>query len=148
MGGIVCAVRGGPDSRPTIDKAIQLARETNLKVSFLYVVNLDFMSHTSSSRVHTLLKDMDQMGEFILLQVQEEAAAKGVEAEGLIRHGNVADEIAGFCHEIGADYLILGLPQIKEERSVFTETKLNRLIERIEAQTGAKVVLAEEGAQV
>ena len=37
MPGIVCAIRGGPASRPTIAKSIQLAEETGLTLYFLYV---------------------------------------------------------------------------------------------------------------
>ena len=50
MPGIVCAVRGGPASQPTIEKAIALALETGLPLCFLYVVNLDFLSQTPTSR--------------------------------------------------------------------------------------------------
>ncbi len=64
MSGIVCAVRGGPDSQPTISKAIAWAKETELPLYFLYVVNLDFLTHTSSSRVHTVTQQIEQMGEF------------------------------------------------------------------------------------
>ena len=39
MSGIVCAIRGGPDSQPTIRRAISLAKETNLSLYFLYVIN-------------------------------------------------------------------------------------------------------------
>ena len=42
MSGIVCAVRGGPASQPTLQRAITLAKETGLPLFFLYVVNLDF----------------------------------------------------------------------------------------------------------
>ena len=47
MPGILCAVRGGPASQPTIAKAIALAQETGLPLYFLYVVNLDFLSLVS-----------------------------------------------------------------------------------------------------
>ncbi|RMF49572.1 MAG: universal stress protein, partial [Anaerolineae bacterium] len=47
MSAIVCAIRGGPASQPTIRRAIALALETSLPLHFLYVVNLDFLSSTS-----------------------------------------------------------------------------------------------------
>jgi hypothetical protein len=70
IGGTVCAVRGGADSRATIDKAIDLSKETGLPLYFLYIVNLDFLYHTSSSRVNTASEQIRQMGEFILLNAQ------------------------------------------------------------------------------
>ena len=85
MPGIICAVRGGPDSQPTIKKAISLAKEVSLPLYFLYVVNLDFLSHTQSSRVSTISEEMGEMGEFILLIAQQKASKEGITAEGVLR---------------------------------------------------------------
>jgi nucleotide-binding universal stress UspA family protein len=147
MSGIVCAIRGGPDSQAAIAKAIALARQTDLPLYFLYVVNLDFMSHTTSTRVHTISEEMRQMGEFILLAAQAQASTHGVAAEGVVRHGNVAREIGGLCHELAVDYLVLGRPQFEKEESVFTQDLLAQFIRETEEQTGAKVVMPEGGAQ-
>ena len=144
MGGIICAIRGGPNSQPTIERAVALAKETGQPLYFLYVVNLGFMSHTSSARVHTISEEMDQMGDFILLMAKDEAARQGVEAQGVIRHGNVLDEIVALCRELQAGYLVLGHPKIGREDTVFTHEQLQRFVARIEEQTGAKVVLAGE----
>ena len=84
MSGIVCAVRGGPASQPTIHKAILLAQETGQKIHYLYVVNLDFLERTASSRTHTITKELRQMGEFILLTAQVQAQSQGVDADGAI----------------------------------------------------------------
>jgi len=147
MSGIVCAVRGGPDSRDTIARAIAQAQATGLPLYFLYVVNLDFLSHTSSSRVHTISQEMHQMGEFILLAAQAKAEAQGVQAEGVVRHGNVGEEIVKLCHELNVDYLVLGRPKVQEEESVFTQELLRKFIEDTEEQTGAQVLLPEGGSE-
>jgi nucleotide-binding universal stress UspA family protein len=145
MSGIVCAVRGGPDSRPTIEKAIELAKESGLALYFLYVVNIDFLDHTIRSRVQTISQQMQQMGEFILLTAQATASEKGIEAQGIVRHGNVTHEISALCHEIKADYLVIGRPKFHLEDNLFTETLQDEFIQRIEEQTGARVVLTEAG---
>lgn len=147
MPGIVCAVRGGPHSQPTITRSISLARETGETLYFLYVVNLDFLSHTTSSRVHTISKQMSQMGEFILLMAQDAAARQGVEAKGVIRHGDVGEEIIGLCHELQADHLVLGKTKVEQEDTIFTGDLLRQFVARIEEQTGATVVFPEEGVQ-
>lgn len=143
MPGIVCAVRGGPASKPTIARSISLARETGQTLHFLYVVNLDFMSQTSSSRVHTIAEQMEQMGEFILLMAQDAAARQGVEAKGAVRHGNVSEEIIGLCHDLGADYVVLGKPKVEQEDTVFTEERLHQFAAETEERCGAKVVFPE-----
>ncbi len=143
MPGIVCAVRGGPASKPTIARSISLAQETGQTLHFLYVVNLGFMSHTSSSRVHTITEQMDQMGEFILLMAQDAAARQGVEAKGTIRHGNVSEEIIGLCHKVGADYVVLGKSKVEHEDAVFTEERLHQFAAETEERCGAKVVFPQ-----
>jgi nucleotide-binding universal stress UspA family protein len=142
MSGIVCAVRGGPDSKPTINKSIELAKLTDLTIHFLYVVDLDFLTHSSSSRVATITTEMDQMGEFILLVAQEKAESQNITADGSVRHGIVRDEIISFCREIQADYVILGQPHTRREENVFTRDLLQKFVERVEEESGTKVVLA------
>jgi len=146
MAGIVCAVRGGPDSQLTIRRAISLAQETGLPLHFLYVVNLDFLTHTTSSRVRTISEEMRQMGEFILLAAQSKALVEGVTAERVIRQGNVGEEIVNLCRELAADYLVMGWPQIEQEESLFTHERLQAFIRETEERTGARVLLPEGGA--
>jgi nucleotide-binding universal stress UspA family protein len=143
--GIVCAVRGGPASQFTINKAINLARETALPLYFIYVINLDFLSHTASSRVHTITEEMREMGDFILLNAQEKAGAKGIDAQGVVRKGNVGEQIIIMCKEVDADYLILGQPRGLEDKDVFTHEIINQFRQRIESESGSQVVLVVEG---
>jgi RNase H-fold protein (predicted Holliday junction resolvase) len=83
------------------------------------------------------------MGEFIMLSAQATAKAKGIEAQGLVRHGNITDEISRLCRDIQADYLVVGRPKFHREDSHFTQTLLADFIKRVEEQTGAKVILSE-----
>jgi nucleotide-binding universal stress UspA family protein len=145
MSGIVCAVRGGPNSRHTIDRAVALANETGLALHFLYVVNLNFLTHTVTSRVRTISEEMRSMGESILYTAQTQAQDQGVTAQAVVRHGNVLEEISKLCHELSADYLVLGRPGGEQEHDVFTEPQQAHFQEQIEHETGAKVVLAEGG---
>jgi hypothetical protein len=147
MSGIVCAIRGGPGSQPTIARSISLAQETGETIYYLYVVNLDFLSHTSSSRVHTISEQMTQMGEFILLMAQDTAVCQGVAAERVIRHGAVQAEIIALCHELEANYLVLGRPKVDHGDAHFTQDMLHTFVERTEEQTGATVVFPEGEAQ-
>lgn len=142
MSGIVCAIRGGPGSKPTIEKSIELAKETELTIHFLYVVNLDFMSKTSASRVSHLYQDLDQMGEFILLMAQERAESKGVMADGTVSHGTVREEIIKLCHDMNANYVVLGRPQMKEDVNVFTHDLLSDFEKQVQEESGAVVVIA------
>ena len=143
MSGIVCAIRGGPDSQATIAQAIALAQQTDLPLHFLHVVNRDFLSRISSSRFHTILAQMRQMGEFILSVAQDSATQQGITAQGAVRHGNVREEIINLCHELPAEYLVLGQPDVQRHVSVFTQVLLTKFIARTEKETGAKAVLSK-----
>jgi nucleotide-binding universal stress UspA family protein len=145
LSGIVCAIRGGPASRKTIDEALKLAVETSQSLYFLYVVNLAFLSHTASSRVRTISKELRQMGDFIILAAQERAHAQGVDAQGFIRQGNVEKEIISVCNEVGANYLVLGKPLGQDEEDTFTHERILEFIQRIEAESGAQVIVVEGG---
>jgi nucleotide-binding universal stress UspA family protein len=147
MSGIVCAIRGGPHSRVTITRAIDLAKETSLPLSFLYVVNLEFLSHTISSRVHTIQEEMQQMGEFILLTAQASAEESGIKSQGIIRNGKVREELIRLCHELKTDYLVLGQPKIEREDSLFSQEMLKQFVEKTERETGARVILADNEAE-
>lgn len=144
MSGIVCAIRGGPASRPTIEKAINLAKETKLPLNFLYVVNLDFLAFTSSSRIHLISKQMREMGEFILITAQSKAQSEGVPANGIVRQGNIREEIISICLETGARYVVLGKPKIQsEEENVFTKEHLDEFALKLKTESGAEIVLTE-----
>jgi len=142
MPGIVCAIRGGPDSQPTIEKAIEAAIETGLTIHFLYVVNLDFLTHTASSRVHIITEEMEEMGDFILRAAQAEAEGKGVATERIIKHGKVGNVISDVCHELGADYVVLGRPRGKTKKDVFTHAQLVEYAQTVKELTDAEVVFA------
>lgn len=142
MPGIICAIRGGSASQSTIDKAIHVAAENKLPLFFLYVINLDFLSHTSISRTHVLLEELREMGEFILLSAQSQAENQGVLSKGFIRKGQIINEITQLCMEVEANFVILGQPKGLNDKDVFTQERLNAFGQQIEEQSSAKVIFA------
>ena len=140
MSVILCAIRGGPECLPAIAQAITLAQETGFTVHFLYIVNRDLLSSANSAQARAISGQIRQMGKSVLRTALALSSAQGITAQGVIRQGNVGDEIASLCRDLGADYLILGRPQAHEERNVFSEALLPEFIEQIEKQTGAEVV--------
>ncbi len=144
MSGILCAIRGGPSSQPTILKAIELAQDTDQVIYFLYVVNLDFLTHTSSSKTNHISKEIEEMGEFILLSAQEQAEKGGVKAQGIIRDGKVLEEILSCCEEYKPAYLILGRPQEDMENNLLTLERLGSFADQIKEVCQAEVVFTEK----
>ena len=146
MSGIVCAIRGGASSKPTINLAIQTAIQTNLPIYFLYVLNLDFLKRGRQSRTQTISEEMQELGEFILLAAQAQAEQKGVASEGIIREGHVVgDVIIALSRELSADYVILGRPQEAKSENVFTHEQLDLFGRYIEEETGAQIIYPSGG---
>ena len=42
---IICAVRGGPESRETVTQAINLALEYEARLTFLHVLDAEFLEY-------------------------------------------------------------------------------------------------------
>lgn len=143
MSGVICAIRGGPSSQHTVTYATRLAKETELPLYFLYVVNLDFLARTESSRTRLISKEMHEMGEFILYTAQESAEEQGIVANGVVRHGEVTEEIIGLAKELSADYIVLGQPEGVDEKDVFTMARLREFSERLSQESGTEVIITE-----
>ncbi len=60
-----------------------------------------------------------------------------------MRHGSVADEIVQLADELNASHIVMGRPGGEEEENVFTEARMQEFRDRIEAESGAKVIVAQ-----
>ncbi len=136
---IVCATRGGEGSGPTIQHAIGLARERGLRLTFLYIADLEFMKHTMTGRTSLAAGELHKMGEFIMLTLVEQAQEKGIEADFAVREGRFRDELLRYLEETRPSTLVLGSPQ--KDTGFFDPRKLSRLAQEIEEQTGVAVEL-------
>jgi len=143
MPGIICAVRGGPSSQPTIHRAITLAQEVGQPIHFLYVVNLDFLTSTASSRSQVITHELTELGQFILDAACVQAERAGVQAETVVRHGNVVAQIIDVCQELDAQYILLGVPRRGRETNVLEHPELDNLAAQLHETTGAEVILVE-----
>jgi hypothetical protein len=102
MTNIVCAIRGGSFSIPTIDRAITMAYESNLPLCFRYVADTEAFSHLEKSRFRSNEKKLRQMGDTILQLAEMRAEGLGVKANRIIRSGNVINEIRCLCRDLKA----------------------------------------------
>jgi hypothetical protein len=126
-----------------LTRAIKLAQEVSLPLTFLYVVNRELVSNMSVSSAHTVVKQMRQVGSSMMLLAQAIANSHGVPSDSAVCYGCVEDEITGLCQELDADYLVLSHTDRHRETSVSTPERLARFRARIEKEAGAKVILAE-----
>lgn len=138
MGKILCATRGGDESWETQAGAIALARERGDELIFLYVADASFLNRTAAPLVVDVEGELDRMGRFQLAMACQQAAAQGVDAQGIVRHGRVQAELAAVAREVGATLVVLGRP--RAGMPVFGDDESFRsFVARLEEQTGAEV---------
>lgn len=141
MHGIICAIRGGPASKSTIRHAIELAKREQLLLTFLYVVNLDFLSRTMKSRTASVEEDLRQMGEMILLMACDTAVAQDIIAQQVVREGAVAEQIMALCRELDADYVVVGEPLHSRKTTLFTREKVQTLGSNLKKHCQAELIV-------
>jgi nucleotide-binding universal stress UspA family protein len=135
VGKILCATRGGEASYRTQDAVIELAREQGDTVVFLYVVDTQFLGFTARAvRPDVVAREMENMGEFLLIMASERASRRGVEASYQVRHGPLPAALLETAVEEEVSLVALGSPT--GEQSRFQLDDLEELGSQITEQTG------------
>ena len=110
-GGIVCATRGGEGSRIVQMEAIRQAAALRKPLIFIYVVDAAVVTGIESGLITAVHDELLWMGKTLLRIAQRRAGAADLDAQLVIREGNVREEIARFLRESEADVLLLGAPR-------------------------------------
>lgn len=146
MGRILCATRGGEESRRTHQAAVALAAERGDELIFLYVADASFLDQTAAALVIDIDRDLERMGRFQLAMACEGAAEQGVAARGVVRRGRLWPELAAAAAELDATLIVLGAPG--EESAAFGHESLRALAAILHAQTGVEVrIVPRSGAE-
>jgi nucleotide-binding universal stress UspA family protein len=136
---LVCAIRGGQASRTTQAKAIDIARDREFKIIFLYVID-NILIEKSDIRIRTELKDeVTRMGRLLLRIARAQAKKKGVEADFVTGEGTIREAIEKCLIEKNADLLVLGSPREEHNQKYFKTEQIEKFAELITESTGVKV---------
>ncbi len=136
---ILCATRGGDESFRTQNAAIELAKQRNGRLYFLYVVDTRFINKTSAPIVVDVEGEISKMGEFLLVMAQERAAEQGLDAETILREGHIRDQLKEVVQEYEISLVVFGKPA--GEKSVFKLSGLEDFAAEIEKETDAQTML-------
>jgi len=139
---IVCAIRGSPQSRATVTHAIDLALESNARLTFLYVVDAEFQAQAAiGSPLSVIYQELTQMAEFSMLIVCDRAQRRGVKAvDYVIREGNVRKQLLQFAAETRADILVMGWPLRGPGRPTFTAEDFESFVVELERVAHPRLV--------
>lgn len=142
---IVCAARGGRRIQPSVNRGIELACENKARLTFLYVLDVEFLRCTTVGHTEMVFDELDKMGEFMMIRLCEFANEGGcVDADYVIRHGEIRQEIMDYLLATRPDLLVLGRPQdVSEEEAppAFEDEGIAHFADEITQQTGVKVEL-------
>ena len=143
---IVCAARGGRLIQPSVKRAIELACENRARLTFLYILDVDFLKSTTVGHTEMVFEELDKLGEFMMIRLCEYANEQGcVTADYAICHGELREEMLSYLQQTQPDLFVLGRPQDQlqdDAPSAFESDAIVQFAKEITEKTGVKVELA------
>jgi nucleotide-binding universal stress UspA family protein len=138
MATIVCATRGGEGSRAVQLEAIKRAKETGQSLVFLYVTDLAGLGRVDETLAPAVREELNWLGKALLRIAQQRAGAAHLQAQLVIREGNLQEEIGRFLQESKATLLLLGAPR-GASSTIFGDDAVERFARAIQEKTGVPV---------
>jgi len=140
---ILCAVRGGPESRETVTHAVNLAIETGAKLTFFFVMDAEFLGQVPMARTLSgIYSELMEMGKFAMIILVDRAQRRGVEkVDYIIREGNVRKQLKQIAIDTKAEIMILGRPTRGPTTNIFKMGEMEAFAEELAEQGDLKVIV-------
>ena len=139
---ILCPTRGGKSSVSNQKYAINLAKERDAHLIFLYVSNVHFLDNLASPLLVDVADELDEMGEFLLAMAQDRARKAGLEAEIVVRQGVFREALAAVISERNVDTVIIGA---SEEGAGVTTQRYLAILAGTVREKGVEMLVVQEG---
>lgn len=137
---IVCAVRGGPESRDTVSRAIELTLARGARLTFLQVMDAEFLNHATVAPLSVIYRELENMAQFTMKILCDRAERKGVqETSCLVRTGNIQRQIRKFVTEQEVDLLVMGRPVRSPGTNVFRPAQFDAFVADLQEASGVRV---------
>jgi nucleotide-binding universal stress UspA family protein len=138
---IICAVRGGAESRETVTHAIELALEGGSRLTFLHVMDAEFLQHATVGPLSVVYNELVEMGTFAMIILRDRAQRRGVvEVDYEVREGNIRKQLLRFAIETHAEVLVMGRPTRSPGRNVFETEEFNAFVANLEQEGHIRVI--------
>lgn len=138
---IVCATRGGEACRRTQERAIDLAREQDAGLIFLYVADPSFVGPVDEPLAEALKGEMARLGRALLRIAQSRAQKRGLTAQAVVLHGSVQQSIKDYLQQVGAGTLVIGTPRAGTAPRAFTAEEIQHFANAVREETDVQVVV-------
>ena len=143
---ILCPTRGGKESHPNQDYAINLAKERKVDLMFLYVSNIQLISRAGPPIVVDIEEELDQVGDFLLSMAQERAEKSGVQAKVEVRRGIFSEVLKEVIVENGIKTVVLG--SSSQETGIVSYEHLEKLSRELSAELEVEFIVVRNGDEV
>jgi nucleotide-binding universal stress UspA family protein len=139
---IICAVRGGLESRETVTRAIDLALETDARLTFFHVVDAEFLEYATVGPLSVVYHELVEMGTFTMLILCDRAQRRGVaEVDYVVREGNIRKQLRQFVIETRAEVMVMGRPTRSPGRNVFGPDEFAASVAELEKEGDLTVII-------
>jgi len=143
---ILYPTRGGKESHPNQDFAINLAKERYTSLLFLYVSEISFINRAGPPIVVDIEKEMDEVGDFLLSMAQERAEKAGVTARVAVRRGIFSKVLKEVILENRIETVILG--RSSKNTGIVSSERLQELSLELSQELNVEFILLEDGQVV
>ena len=143
---VICAVRGGEESRGTVTYAINLALEFGSRLTFFHVMDAEFLGSASitMTSVRTIYQELYEMGVFAMLILCDRASRRGVEnVDYIVRNGDIRANLYDLAVETKAEIMVMGYPTRSPGANVFKLDGLKDFAEKLEQDSGLEIILVK-----
>ena len=146
---IVCAVRGGPESRETVTRAIDLALESGASLTFLCIMDAEFLEHATVGPLSVVYSELKEMGQFALLILRDRAQRRGVaQVDCIVWEGNIRKQLRQFAIETHAQVMVMGRPTRSPGRNVFKSAEIDAFVADLEREANLRIQLVSPSSGV
>jgi len=138
---VLCAIRGGPESRETATRAIDMALENDAHLTFCHVLDAEFLQHATIGPLSIVYKELREMGEFAMMILVDRAERRGVKrVDYLLRSGNVRRQLLMVAKETEAGIMVVGKPIRSPGSNVFRVNEIESFAEVLRREGNIQVI--------
>jgi nucleotide-binding universal stress UspA family protein len=138
---IICAVRGGPESRATVTRAIDLTLETGARLTFFHVADAEFLEHATVGPLSVVYAELVEMATFAMIILCDRAQRRGVShVDYLVREGNVHRQLRELASKTHAEVLVMGQPTRSPGRNLFHPAELDEFATQLQEEGTLQVI--------
>jgi nucleotide-binding universal stress UspA family protein len=145
---IICAVRGGPESRETVTHAIDLALDSDARLTFFRVLDAEFLEYATVGPLRVVYHELVEMSTFSMLILCDRAQRRGVaQADYVVREGNIRKQLRQFAIETRAEAMVMGRPTRSPGRNVFAPDEFAAFVAELAPESGLKIITVTPGSE-